>query len=469
MTFGIALAFLAGVFIAGMRWNGLPAFLLLCFLCAGTVGAAVIRRRFLRKHFLREYLLFILAAAAGMFYFHYYRNNEAAGAGLPLRAGVEFAAVVSDEPQPSERFLIVPARLEAPYAGAVTLFLDPLSEVAYGDLLSVRGEAEPGDGAYGAVAVFSPEYAITATGRGFWLREWLLGLKHGILDVYKKALPRDEAALLGGIAFGSKVNFDRELKEAMAASGTTHLVAVSGYNITIVILAASGIFGRFLPRRATFTASTVLIVLFILMVGNAASGVRAAIMGFLALIARELGRRFNMRNAITLTAAGMSIADPAALTGNMSFILSFLSLLGIVYLAPAIKKLFRQEDAGFLGWRESGVTTLSAQLAVLPVLIHSFGRFSVTAIAANILVLSTVPLAMFFGLALAAGGFISLHLAFFIASVAGLILAYQLFVIRLFAGLAVPLPVPVDGTFFIALYYMLLAAFAWRHGNAEKI
>ena len=113
------------------------------------------------------------------------------------------------------------------------------------------------------------------------------------------------------------------------------------------------------------------------------------------------------------------------------------------------------------------MTTLSAQLAVVPVLINSFGQFSLTAVLANVLVLGTVPLTMFFGLLLAVIGFISSYGAFFAGKLVGLLLGYQLAMIRLFSALAVPLPLPLNSVFAIALYYAILAAFIARH--AEKI
>ncbi|MGC9599185.1 MAG: ComEC/Rec2 family competence protein [Minisyncoccia bacterium] len=464
MAFGIALLFLAGIFVAGVGWH------FFIFFAATLLGgvAAILYKRQLWK----ECAIFLCAAVLGALYYHFFFRLEEAKMKLPFETLTTFQAFVSDEPQPSEKFLIVTAEAEPPYAGTVKIMAPPESDFPYGEILSVTGTIVPSEAAGSDPVVFSPKnIAVLATHRGFWLRERMLELKLAILAKYREVLPEDQAALLGGIAFGSKVYFKKELKDAMALSGTTHLVAVSGYNITIVIVAARDLFKRFFSRRATFFAAVVALVLFMFMVGLQASAVRAAIMGFLALVAREMGEEYSMRNAIVFTAAFMALLDPSVLTGNVGFILSFLSLAGIVYLGPPLKRLLRyreDSDGSLFDWKENAATTLSAQLMVMPVLINSFGRFSLVAILANILILSTVPLTMFFGALFALLGFVSHHLIFFAAKLVGLILAYQLFVMRLFAALAVPVPLPLNSAFAIALYYLIIAIFIFSYGRARR-
>lgn len=474
VAFGIAALFLFGIFVAGM---GLQ---FLVFFAAALCGLLMFVLA--RRGLWREGAVFFCAVLAGTFYYHFYFRAGAARVNLPFNKQSTLTVFVSDEPQPTQNYLIITADAKPPFVGSLTILAPPASDYQYGDVLQVMSTVNPPDAVGGNAFMYLPKQIITLQrGAGFWLRAWMLDVKHAILAEYRAALPEDEAALLGGIAFGSKQNFKQELKDAMSLSGTTHLVAVSGYNITIVIVAVGALFRRYFSRRVTFAAAVIGLVLFMFMVGAQASAVRAAIMGFLALVAREMGECFSMRNAIAFTALFMTILDPAALTGNLSFILSFLSLLGIVYLSPPLKQLLRYgaangnggggvgaQDGGLFDWKENAVTTLSAQLMVMPVLINSFGRFSLTAIGANILILSTVPLTMFFGVVLAALGFVSQYLAWFAAKLVGLMLAYQLFVMRLFAVLAVPLPLPLNSTFAIVLYYVLTAIFIFSYGQTHQ-
>ncbi len=460
LAFAAAICFSSGLFVVGARWNA-RACLVIVLSCAVIVAIA-------KKYLWRECVICAAAFLAGILYFHLFFAWQASRVHLPpYDAKIVLLAIVTDEPTPTPKTLMLRTKAEPPFSGPLTIFAPPESDIRYGDLVQVQGKIEPPIAAYEPPAIFANNILVGDHHRGFFLREWLVNLKAAILANYEALLPVDQAALLGGIAFGSKANFDQATKNAMALSGTTHLVAISGYNITIVIFAVGGVFGRFFSRRTTFVLSILFICLFILMVGFAASGVRAAIMGFIALAAREMGETYSMRNAVSFTAVFMALPNPAILTHDMSFVLSFASLLGIVYLGPPLKKLLRQTDPGTLDWKENAVTTLSAQLAVMPVLIRIFGQFSLVAIVANILILSTVPLTMFLGVLLALFGFLSRYLAFFAAKIVGFILWYQLSMMRLFSSLAVPLPVSFNSASAMALYYAMLATFALSYHSTN--
>ncbi len=462
ITFGVAISYLLGVLAAALGWDlrTILIFFIACvfgFLCFA-------KRLFLWK----EFLFFAAVVILGAFYYHLYSDIIASKTNLVYDHLVSFSAVVTDEPQPSEKVLILTVNAMPPLAGEIKILAPPTGDFSYGDMLKVSGVIVHPDTPGGDPIVFSPTITTVSHHNGLWIREKLIDLKLAILKNFEAILPSDEAALLGGITFGSKVNFSTELKNAMALSSTTHLVAVSGYNITIVILAAEGVFGQFFLRRKTCVFSIILIVFFVLMTGLQSSAIRAAIAGFIALFARETGRIFSIRNAIAVTAAIMVLWSPTMLTRNAGFELSFLSLIGIVYLGPAFKKLFNYTDAGFLDWKECGITTLSAQLAVMPVLIMTFGQFSATAIFANILILATVPLAMFLGFLLAVFGFISYYLAFFCAKLVGLVLFYELAMIKLFAKLSVPVPINFNSTIMVVAYYAILAFFIVANYHDEK-
>jgi competence protein ComEC len=408
------------------------------------------------------------ALVAGVFYFHIYLALKDSHTNLPLGKKVSLVGIIVDEPKPSEKYLLLEMKAEAPLAGRVVVLARQGSDFHYGDEVRAIGTINKSDDG-GEPIMFSPEIIKIAGHKGFWLREKMINLKLAIEEHFNLILPSDQAAFLGGILFGSKTGISAADKIALSLSGTTHLIAVSGYKVTLVIFGAGILFGRFFSRRATFFFALLFLILFIAMVGTEASAVRAAIMGFLALLAREMGEAFNIRNALIFTALFMALIDPTILTGDLSFIISFASVLGIIYLGPAFKKLFRYSDEGLLGWREAAITTLAAQLATMPVLMNAFGQFSLMAIPANVLTLSLLPITMFFGSLLAFLGFVSSHLAFFVAKLTGFILAYQLSAIRFFARLATPLPLPFNSAFAIFFYYLLIATFAFSYGADQKV
>ena len=172
--------------------------------------------------------------------------------------------------------------------------------------------------------------------------------------------------------------------------------------------------------------------MFVLMTGASPSVVRAAIMGGALLIARYFGRESGVLPILVCAAFIMVILNPKILAFDIGFQLSFLAVLGLAYIAPFFsKKLERWPE--FFNLKKSFITTVSAQLTVLPLALLSFNQFSIIAPLANMLILPFVPLAMLFGFIVGAIGFVSAHLAQLFAYPLWLVTSYQLYVIEYFA------------------------------------
>lgn len=443
------LSFLGGVFAAGTGWGFYFTFLLTTLL---TIRLLLARPR--------RALLVIPGVILGFFYYHLFLNWVETTTQLKPSADGTFQGVVVSEAKKYERVQLLELRLLPPGQGKIEALLPLTLHVNYGDVLKIKGSIEPPAQKADKPKVFSPTVEKIASRRGFWLKQKLLELKEKFILKYQRFLPAEAAALISGLTFGGRADFSPELKEAMIRSGTTHLVALSGYNISVVVHAVAAAFGFWLNRRLTFFLTSIFILLFVLMTGGEASIVRAAIMGFLLLAARESGRVSKLDNVLILTAAGMTLFNPTLPVYDIGFQLSFLSLIGIVYLAPALVRIWGWEkaDAGFLGWRENLTLTVSAQAAVLPILIHHFREFSLTAVAANTLILGTVPAAMFLGFILAALGFVSEYLGIVVGWLTNIILSYQLAVIKTFSQIRLFFAGEA-GMIFIFLYYALMIGF----------
>lgn len=388
----------------------------------------------------------------GAVYLPFYERTIARSAAAFPEGVVDFEGVVVGEPQRSGFSERLTVSLRSPGKGTVSVRVPLASVVGYGDL--IRGSGEYLDG---------PEPSLVASSvtkvsehNASRVREALIRFKESILSLYRSVLPGDEGALLGGLTLGARSDFSPGLKAEMRASGTTHLVALSGYNIGILVFAISRMLRSFLRRQLTFLCTALTLALFIVMVGFEASVVRAGIMGFMGLVAPELGRRYSFRHAFAATAAAMLLEDPRIFL-LVSFQLTFLSLLGIAVIEPALAKMFGiGEQASILSWRENLVSTLAAQLAVLPLLAYYFGQFSLTSIAANVLILSFVPATMFLGFVLGAVQFISYYGAALVAFVVHVPLAFELWVIHFFSSLRVPLVAAGLPWYFVFMYYASL-------------
>ncbi|MBI2591202.1 MAG: ComEC/Rec2 family competence protein [Candidatus Brennerbacteria bacterium] len=263
----------------------------------------------------------------------------------------------------------------------------------------------------------------------------LQNFKSKVENNIEKVLDSQKAAFLNGLILGDRQNFSKEFRDDLNKSGTTHLVALSGYNIAIIILALNGFFGSFFSRRFLFVPIVFAIIAFVAMTGAASSVVRAAIMAGLILLAERTDRLYNTRNAIIAAALLMTLANPRVIAFDWGFQLSFAAVLGLIYIRPWLLKIFGKE-AGFLAWKENLLTTTSAQIAVLPLLIWHFGYFSPFSLIANVLILEAVPLTMFMGFLIGALGFFSYSLSLIAGWFVSLLLGYEIFVIKLFANLS---------------------------------
>ncbi|MDD5547388.1 MAG: ComEC/Rec2 family competence protein [Candidatus Pacebacteria bacterium] len=372
--------------------------------------------------------------------------------------------------------------MQKPYSGRVKLIAQRYPSFAYGDLVKIKGNIQKPppesenyyakEGVLGIVGF--PQIELIKSRQGNPVKEALLSFRNKIISIFKQVLPSEKAAFMAGLTIGAREDFSKELTENMKQSGTTHLVALSGYNISIIAIAVMAILGGFLSHQLSFYFATAIIVLFVLMTGAEASVVRAAIMGIIALLSTHAQRIYSLRNAIVIAAFLMILFNPNVLVFDVGFQLSFLALLGIVYLAPVIKNLFKIETPGFLGWKENLTQTLSAQLFVLPLLISVFGFFSLSSIFANILILGVVPLAMGLGFIMAGLGLISIFLAKMIGLIASIILSYMLFIIDLFSHLSLPIPILTGqvksfGIIFAIGYYAILIWLIIKYkGNEER-
>lgn len=452
IAFFAALFFLAGVGGAGLGIS----IIAVIFASALTAGFLFWGRRSV----LSAFAVFMLV---GYFYFHlFYAIGEDK---IVFNERIDFRGLVIEEPERNLESQRLTLKLYEPYRGEVTIYAPSYPQFNYGDLLNVSGIINRSPSGKINTASF-PEIFKLKSDNGSKIKSWLFALKGGFVKNLETALNPDEAALLSGLTVGERAGFSKQFREAMSKSGTTHIVALSGYNISIIAVAISIALGSFLSRAKAFYVSVVAIILFVVMAGAEASVVRAAIMGVVVLVAERTSRLYSFRNAITLAAFFMVLFNPKLPVFDAGFQLSFAALMGIVYLMPAIKKIFKiSGEKGFLGWRENGLATVSAQLAVIPILLWNFGGFSLTSVVSNILILGIMPLVMLLGFVLGVAGFFSYHLSLFIGWFANLLLKYQIAVIDLFSRLFIGPQVNSFPFLWGAIYYVLLVGFVIYAGR----
>ena len=447
-----------------------------------------------------------MVGAAGMLWF--LRESRLPPSPLAAAVGKEVSieARITDEPvtgRKSQR-LVVRREGERPKILAVTR---PFPEYRYGDVVRLRGRIERPENfsedfdyvSYLAKddIVFSmafPETEIIARDRGSPVYTFLFGLKRAFAEGLERSLPEPHSAFMSGLLLGERSAFPDALTESLRVTGTSHIVALSGYNIGIVASALmSALMFVFVPFAWAFWLATAGIVAFTMLTGAAASVVRASVMGILVLIARREGRRYRVRNALAFAAVIMLIANPKILRFDVGFQLSFLATLGLVYLAPLVEQAYERaklrmfpvvRDVGLIrdSWnrkrrrkrpflREVFLATMSAQLAVLPLIVYQFGTLSVISPIANLAVIPLIPATMGFGFFTGGVALASDFLARVPAAVSSILLGYELGAIEFFSQL--PLASLEVRGFGIGVFmggYGLLGWWLWkRRGTNTQI
>lgn len=174
--------------------------------------------------------------------------------------------------------------------------------------------------------------------------------------------------------------------------GLTHIVAASGYNMTILLRSADKVAGK-RSKRMKLLLSLSLIALFLLFAGTSASIVRAAIVSLLSIAAAYYGRSFKPLVLLIFAAAITAYVNPYYVWSDIGWYLSFLAFYGVMILAPLVQSHWSQR------WKESIVVAVAlesicAEVMALPYILHMFGQMSFVGIMGNVLVVAFIPLAM---------------------------------------------------------------------------
>ncbi|MEI8229794.1 MAG: ComEC/Rec2 family competence protein [Candidatus Peregrinibacteria bacterium] len=349
----------------------------------------------------------------------------------------------------------------------------------YGDRIVVHGTLEkPEDNkgssviapylrSQGFVAVMAASgIQKLSSGNGSSVIAALVRIKTWFESRLNTLLPEPESSLAAGLLTGSRRGLPRNLTDDFRTVGLTHIVAISGTNITIILtLVMSMLF--WLPLRLRILPASIGIILFTLFVGASASVVRAAIMGILGLIAISIGRQTEARLTILWTAVAMLIWNPLQLWGDAGFALSFASVTGLCELSPIIKPYLERVPESF-SIRESLTATIAAQFAAVPISLLLFGNLSLIAPLANILVAPAIPLAMLFGALCVAMSVLWLPLGFLTAMPAW---AFLRFIVAIAENLAqVPgaaLQYESVNPWIVAVYYAALVVGVASFNNKQ--
>ena len=317
-----------------------------------------------------------------------------------------------------------------------------------------------------------PEIKNLSGNSGNIIIESLLAFKNKFKETTRKFIPQPQEGFLEALVFGNEGGISQDWKDKMSITGTSQIIAVSGMNITILVgVILSFCLGLGLWRQHAFYLSIFLIILYILMIGAPASAVRAGIMGVLFMLAQYFGRLSVASRAIVFSAVIMLWLNPFLLLYDIGFQLSFLAILGIVYLQPFFNNLLKKvPNPKLFPIKASLSATFSAQIFSLPILIFNFGAFSLISPLANLLIIPFLApitvLILIFGIV----GMFSWLLGFLLSLPAWLIVTYIVKVIDWCAQIPfASVALKNISWIWLVIFYVVLVILTWRIDKKQKL
>lgn len=416
-------------------------------------------------------------------------------AALVGQGELSLVGAVAGDPKRSEDGQRVVLAVEAAGDGAATLpaeglalvVLAPYPAYSYGDRLLVTGELvtpkgprRPGDFDYraylahrGIFAIMQePEEVVLLPGRtGFGPLAALLDFRQGCRATLLRSLPEPQAALAVGILLGLQSSIPAEVYSAFSATGTSHILVVSGWNFTIVAGVLGGLAARLrLGRGATLALALAVMWTYALFTGASAAVLRAAAMASLAAVGRAAERQSEPWRLLLGGCWLITLADPHTLW-DLGFQLSALATASLFAFAKPVEGWLAGRRpfcwAAMAPITEALTATMAAQVLTLPLILYQFGNLSLVAPLANVALVPVVPYAMLFCTVVLVAGLVWLPLGQLLGPLAWLPLVWlsegaRLLAAPRWAAVQIP-PFPL----WVLLGFYAVVAWLWWRGRAR--
>ena len=393
------------------------------------------------------------------------QNIEASGTATKLTLGEIELANTTDKIQTGDKIIV--------YAPA-------FGEHKYGERISLRcklEKPEPFDGfrfdrylaSKGVYATcFTRALPVVVKPAHSSVMHTLFQIRLAAIKHIDRTFGEPHASLLAGLLLGEN-RFTDVWQERFLRTGTTHIVAASGYNVSVAVMLAMGFFASLgLRRQKAFGFLLGAVCAYVVLAGAQAAVVRAGVMGILVLLARFLGRSSPMFGVILLTPSVMLLVNPLLLF-DVGFQLSMVSTVALIYIVPSLERKFNWLPKT-LEIRSSVTATLASTMAALPILLFTFRGFSFISVFANILVLPFVPYAMASGTVAVAFSWFSTDIAAYASGLSWAMLTWMLVCVRALGSLPlyaefIQTPVALFGLAFWAV----CCFFLWRLLQKNKL
>lgn len=468
----ISIAFIAGIIFAYVFSAGMK-FWLYSIVFAGFFASLEILflKRWLRYQRVREKLpfaisfLLIFFIFGGMRYAAVTQPPKPSDVAFHNQSGrIEINGIICDDPQHKENSvqlvvcadsIVINGENHLPTKGKVLVRLQPGSW-QYGDRVIAHGSlTEPPEdenfsyrfylSTRGVHSLMEyPYLQLVQSDEGNRLMQGIVHFRQRAYQTINDFLPQPEAGLLSGVLLGLENDIPFDLEKAFQDTGTAHIIAISGFNMTLLAGLILSLFRRNLPFWWSGVLAILTIAIYTLLVGASPPVVRAALMSSLAMGARLIGRRQEGVYTLTLTVAVLCAFNPLFL-GDTGFQLSAMATLGLVLYAERMSSWFEnfvsrwmsdslvKKIKGPVG--DYFLFTIAAQITTLPVIVFQFEQIPISSLISNPLILPVQPLVMIIGGIAVITGLLIPPLGQLVAYLAWLPLTYTIHMVQLIGNL----------------------------------
>ncbi len=420
----ILAAFLCGLVIGK---TGLGSFYISAIFMLGVI-ALMLRKLQLRAIIIWASIGFLLGYIRGSYFFGLLAPYHALDDQRVTVTGISDSDAVYNDRQQLEfdlRNISFSEPVDASPPGVMRISGFGVPAVYRGDKVQATGRLYVSRGSRQAGISFAQIEVIKPTTSKFerLRRQFVAGMS--------TALPEPHASLALGILIGQRTTLPERINDRMSKVGLTHIIAVSGYNLTIIIEAVRRA-GKKRSKYQKLLFSGVLMVAFLFITGFSASIVRAAVVSSLSLLAWYYGRTVRPVLLLLIAAAVTAGIYPSYIWSDIGWYLSFAAFFGVLVVAPLITARFwKNKEPRLIS--SVLLETICAQIMAAPIILYIFNETSLIAVLSNLLVVPIIPLAMLLSLIAGLAGMVIPMLSGWLAWPARAILTYVLDIIKILA------------------------------------
>ncbi len=296
-------------------------------------------------------------------------------------------------------------------SGDIVVYLKGGENLSYADALLLRGSIHKpfklySDNIAAVMHVGTPGSVVRLPKNHIRpVHKFSFYLKEKIEKIIYRNLSALSASILDAMVLGEKANIPSVIYDAMIKSGSVHILVVSGFNVGVVAFIIMLLLKILrLPRRGRYLLAIPCLIIYCFATGSSSPVVRATVMAIFFLLGFLAEREPDIYNSLSLAALFILLINPKALL-SISFQLSFMSVLAIVYLYPKLKSFLRlghikSKIMRFIA--EGFLVSFSAWLGTFGLILCYFKVFSPVTVLANIFIVPIATLITLCGFSLVA-------------------------------------------------------------------